>query len=806
MKSVVVLLKASGEGAISRGGKAHLDWDKRGHKHWRTDERPAPGRTKRAGTDRDSFTRLPIHKQVELADAHMGGHLGKQGVQVAEFTSEKGRSYVGFTGNTYAQLAQFRALKDARLVWGFKKDGRFIWACKPENLGKVMEGFDGFAADEQQPAGNAKEGVPKAATEAGSGAGEPRPDRRGDDRAGDEPERGGPRSVPGGAEAGSEGKDQDRGRAPEGGDGADAAGIIAGATLNEAQRDLIRESAKAGKWESIDGGVRYTPNDPKAFTAWADDGKPSLKKRLIRMLGGEMGAEVWESPNNPSITAYPSGKTPGAIVDQRGRTVQQGTSRPKPSTASKPETPGERPKEFKPRGPGVKPWEMSEDDYLAHAHEQAQKKAASNARGWQQNLDEMGPQKGKSRSRWGLGKRDIAESNVKYWTKRAAELDAQEKPTDVEADSARKDYAEIVRKAISKGEPVPSAVIGQRPEFKKAETARARFEKGHHTSFANESIAVDRSQKAARGIKVKRQDGKPIKPEQLAEILKGIDEVEEVLGPLKDLFDKTDVTIAHTSGKHPFLSDAGGMYHGSERTVTAGINDRLGRPIAALAHELGHWLDMEAGRALGHNTRVMRGKRYGDSTSLADHEHRGYDNRLLSEATRRMSDTWEVRRILKKKYGDAADPEEQVEIERAKVVLGPYWREPREVFARLFEQYITTERGAGGVASRTTYHGKPGWWSKDDFEHLKPMVREAVAQRIKALGGDPSKMKGSDPMAKGGMLDWLLRRFRRQRPLAKASSAPPREIHRSVVLIGRPRRVSSTKSLAQQQYERSHPR
>ena len=96
-----------------------------------------------------------------------------------------------------------------------------------------------------------------------------------------------------------------------------------------------------------------------------------------------------------------------------------------------------------------------------------------------------------------------------------------------------------------------------------------------------------------RGFKVKRQDGKPITPEQIAEINQAVAEVESVVGSLQNLFLQTDITIAHTFGKHPFLSGAGGMDHYDERIVTMGT-----RAYNAMVHELGNWLDIESDRLI----------------------------------------------------------------------------------------------------------------------------------------------------------------------------------------------------------------
>ena len=120
-------------------------------------------------------------------------------------------------------------------------------------------------------------------------------------------------------------------------------------------------------------------------------------------------------------------------------------------------------------------------------------------------------------------------------------------------------------------------------------------EKGLHTSFANKSAAVNAVMFLEKGYKVKRQDGKEILNPQIAEIDTGMKEIQDAVGPLKDILQKSDITIAHTSGTFPFLNgSAGGLYHPMENTVTTGY--RFGPyKMPSLAHEIGHWLDYQAG-------------------------------------------------------------------------------------------------------------------------------------------------------------------------------------------------------------------
>lgn len=312
------------------------------------------------------------------------------------------------------------------------------------------------------------------------------------------------------------------------------------------------------------------------------------------------------------------------------------------------------------------------------------------------------------------------------------------------AQQYKHEYLELVKKAISKGSPVPDSVIAQYSEFRTALDARERYEKGRHTSFANRSAAINDTMQKEEGFKAKRQDGKAITDAQVKEIKDGIADIATVLGAdLRDMMRGTDLTIAHTNGKHPFLSDAGGMYHPGEKSISAGIDNWLGQPVRALAHEVGHWFDYESGKVMGAETKIMRGGKrvataYASEADADKLRYAGYGTRaesLYSQALKTMTDTREVTRMLKVTKLSDLDPEARSQVERTKVVLGHYWREPREIFARLFEQYISEKLGRGGLASETPelYHTTPGWWDKDAWAKLEPMVEAEVNKRLAAM-------------------------------------------------------------------------
>jgi phage gp29-like protein len=299
----------------------------------------------------------------------------------------------------------------------------------------------------------------------------------------------------------------------------------------------------------------------------------------------------------------------------------------------------------------------------------------------------------------------------------------------------RRIYEATIREGISKGLISDPKIINQRPEFKTALTARQRYEKGRHTSFANKSIAVDSSMRAERGYKAKRQDGKEMTDSHRKSIEAGISEVEQVLGPLKDLFEHTDLTIAHTSGKHPFLSQAGGLYSPSERTVTTGHSTIFGQ-TKALAHELAHWLDYEAGNITGARGRVYNASYKGHDVSAisAAEEHSGKWSEVLQKATRSMNNMREVKRLVDNKLDKDATDEEKAKAESYRVHLGRYWRQPHEIFARLAEQYIAESLGGNAKhAADADYSSQPGWWSAKDFAEYRPVIKAEIERRIQII-------------------------------------------------------------------------
>ena len=333
--------------------------------------------------------------------------------------------------------------------------------------------------------------------------------------------------------------------------------------------------------------------------------------------------------------------------------------------------------------------------------------------------------------KWSMYERARLTRRFDYWTDA---LECHRSGHDHEGvEGMRKEYAKRMKDAVRSGRPVSESVARSEPYLKAVENRR-RYEKGRHTSFANRSAAVDDSMQAIRGYKAKRQDGKPMTPEYLADIDAIVTDFEGVVGALADPFRQTDLTIAHTCGKHPFMSPMGGLWHPTERSISVGVVVG-GEPIRAGAHELAHWLDAEAGAALGITAQVWRSSGGGyDTTLLSESRCRGEgdpEGDLLYKAKRSMNRTREVHDAF------SSRTKRTVERDRVRASLGPYWRRPCEIFARLVEQWFATTLGRQSAAAHSPdyYESRAGRWTKEDFAELMPDVEMAVSWRLGLLRG-----------------------------------------------------------------------
>lgn len=333
-----------------------------------------------------------------------------------------------------------------------------------------------------------------------------------------------------------------------------------------------------------------------------------------------------------------------------------------------------------------------------------------------------------------------------YWTSpsirdpKINRLEALKATTEADKTAYRIEYIKKVKDYISKGFDISDEIVNQYPELKKAVDARARYEKGYKTSFANQSVAIDETTKANYGFKTKRQDGKAITPEQIKEITTASDELEQAIGGFKDIVEALDLTVAHTSGKFPFLrGDAGGLHIGGERLISIGIAD-----VKAFAHEMMHVFDNASGT-------MSKGK--------SKHFAVGgeYDKALINKAREKMNGTaYQIDKAMKAKPDMDEYDKNQIKLMKAR--LSGYYRTDHEVFARLGEQYVAKKVGAKQASDAYEFYNEAlGYWDDEIFSELEPLIEAQIKTKLelarKALGTKEAKaIKGETPK-KIGMMD-----------------------------------------------------
>lgn len=313
----------------------------------------------------------------------------------------------------------------------------------------------------------------------------------------------------------------------------------------------------------------------------------------------------------------------------------------------------------------------------------------------------------------------------------------------------RASYLKKIKKLVKMGIPVPDSVLDQAPEYRKAQTDYERYLKARHTSHANVSIAMEDLRESV-GYKLKRQNGKALTDVHKQDVERGVTEMEKVLPGIRKAMRRGDITIVHTNGLHPFLSQAGGTYVPSERSITVGIEIE-DVPVRALAHELAHWLDYEghggkegriAVHGLGWTGKYVRTRCF----SELNEEGTELVRRALYGMNTSVDRHYAMMRRMFPVAGEMfpAELTKDEKVTRARV--GRYWRRPTEVFARLAEQYVATVLGEGSnAAAAPSYYEKHDfYWSKKQFAKLTPMIKRQLAKRVAHLS------RGASRAAKAG--------------------------------------------------------
>ncbi len=395
-----------------------------------------------------------------------------------------------------------------------------------------------------------------------------------------------------------------------------------------------------------------------------------------------------------------------------------------------------RPEKAKSYATGGQSFEVLESEYIARQIEKNKSRYNANIKWYEEQISEVSkdPHITERRKK---NKIEELEYSIKAQKIMLDHYDRPESRASYEH-SYKEEYIRFIKDSIKHGKPVPQEVIAQRPEFQVAHDARMRYEKGLHTSFANKSAAVNAVMFLEKGYKVKRQDGKSINDSQISEIGQGVEDIQLAVGPTKDIMEKADLTIAHTSGKYPFLMVAGGVYHPKDKTITMGIAG-----IKSLAHEWAHWLDYEGGRESKYGyefyTNGKTSKRIDSNRTALSKAEEGSGS-LCTDAAWTMHNPRELRDIYQAAYGKSKQvtPEQRKDAREVVARVGGYWRDPREVWARLVEQYVAVVHGKKTEAAESPeyYYKHPAYWSKEQFEKYQPLIKSELERRISIARGD----------------------------------------------------------------------
>lgn len=266
----------------------------------------------------------------------------------------------------------------------------------------------------------------------------------------------------------------------------------------------------------------------------------------------------------------------------------------------------------------------------------------------------------------------------------------------------------LIRHGILNNIPIPKAILDQYPtDFFAADfQCRSRADKAAFTARANQIGSEDYTLYDRYGVRLRRQDGRTLKAEEISQIQTGLDEIFMVLGDLSPLTRKTSLTIIHTSGKRIFQhgkTSYGGFFR-SHNSIAVGVREASGSPgIKSLAHELiGHWLDHISVPSESHLERLIGAdknfRRINLSTSVMDAYLSG-EGSILARAVSTMNTVWNTEKRLD-----------------YKLVM------PTELFARIAEQYLSIKlfkennRKPASVQAISYYMDCPGFWDIDQWE------------------------------------------------------------------------------------------
>lgn len=246
----------------------------------------------------------------------------------------------------------------------------------------------------------------------------------------------------------------------------------------------------------------------------------------------------------------------------------------------------------------------------------------------------------------------------------------------------------------------------------------AIYLKGRDTSFSNGNRLVVPT---PFGVKVKRQDWNLITLEQFKEIQSSLNEFQQVHWDIQDILIKGNLTVAHTSGKFPYMTNGvGGLYNRAEKTISIGIKHPLSdfnskyTTFKAFTHELAHAID-DLSWDINNNNALNCWE--------------SYNKQLMEMAQNKM-------KLLSNKTPFSKEETTEIwktEVLASRYAIWKYWNCGSEIFARLIEQYTAFMLGDDGKYAQDSffkYSEKAGYWNTSDFFDLLPLIRKEMRRKL----------------------------------------------------------------------------
>jgi len=200
------------------------------------------------------------------------------------------------------------------------------------------------------------------------------------------------------------------------------------------------------------------------------------------------------------------------------------------------------------------------------------------------------------------------------------------------------------------------------------------YSKGKETSYGN-SGTKDTLLKDY-GVKIKRQNGDEITPEETNQLKKALDDMYSVYGDRSDMSRKFGLKISHSGEKRQHASKYIGLYYPAYKAIGVGFTSQEQGGLT-LSHEYSHFFDNYLGK---------------------DEYHYSSDQ------------TGSISNDIAKKFRSNMTKGSKID---------GYWGRTCECFARAFEQYYDIETGTN------SFDGEKQYMSAEQYnKEIKPLVEK----------------------------------------------------------------------------------